>query len=411
MSAVFEMLALAGLAAGVTLPGAVIVWRVLGCTRPARTTAWFVGPAVGLALTGAALVGASCVGVAGGVVLVVVMTSLAGAAALIRPGCGVILRLPHIGRADALAATVAGVATAVYVGAAFLRVDAANLAAAAVDFAPPMVTDLADNSASAMNSRVVMIALAMLVAMGVTPFFYWMGRASGASPPTALVLLGVVLWLYAQPGAVSPGPLDGPAAWSLVGDVLGLTALLLVSLSINVGDWRPRLASAALLALTSLVSPTNAVVVGPAVGMMVLVRALQQRRHAAGFQGVAALIIALLPVLAWESQVLRVLDYGTWLSMVVAGAALLVTATVRDGGWLSHEGAAPVALVISVLTAEVATWSGSLSDELLGLRLLVVGAVAVLAASTAALPRARTPVAVGAVAVHRALYRRRERSR
>ncbi len=460
------------------LPGVPLVWRVLGNSRDALTTAWFVGPAIGLGVSTFGLLLWWAAGLKNGlaILLAPLLTYLL---AMIAKRCvGVALRLPRLGRRDtaAIAAVLLIVPLVtflpyIHVGAKMADGDAYR-AYFTADFVWGMTVtaELAKGDVPPHNPFLVTHTLQYywlshllsgavyrnLQSLGVSSgqvvltnglffgaafigFFYWLARASGAGTVASALAVAVgflansyegfeqiaKLVTWGQPlELLRDVNIDAVTRWfydgmpvdglqrlllyqphHLTGYALACAALWLVALAVDVTSISISLGAGMLLGLSFLFSTFTAIIVGPAVAAVFVVRLIQHRALREVFStavlGGAPVVLSigiswalgyidlrdgplmhfgLNPVAFRHLPLVLLLNFGPLLFAGVVGLA--------RWRWGSHEGIAPIALVLSALgfyfTAVVpdmgGVWVGWRSGHLLLIAFAICGAAAIGAA-------------------------------
>jgi hypothetical protein len=460
------------------LPGVRLVWRVLGSSRDALRTAWFVGPALGLGVSTFGLLLLWVAGLKNGWAVLLAPLFTFGLAMIAKRFVSVALHLPKLDARDtaAIAAVLLIVPLVTFVPYSHVGVKRAEGDAYRAYFTADFVWGMTVTSELAkgdvpphnpfllthtlqyywlshllsgavyrnlqrvgVSSGQVVLTNGLFFGAAFIGFFYWLARASGAGALVSALAVAVGFLANSYEGIerialhLTEGmPLDflrnvnidAVTRWfyegmpvdglqrlllyqphHLTGYTLACAALWLVALAVDVTSISVSLGAGILLGLSFLFSTFTAIIVGPALAAVYIVRLIQQRALRQAFSaavlGVAPVVLAvgiswalgyvdprdgplmrfhLNPVALRHLPMVMLLNFGPLLFAGVGGLA--------RWRWGSREGIAPIALVLSALgfyfTADVpdmgGVWVGWRSGHLLLIAFAICGAAAIGAA-------------------------------
>lgn len=253
---------------------------------------------------------------------------------------------------------------------------------------------------TAITAEQVILLNALGFSLAFVGFFYWLARASGASPVSAAIAIAIgflansyeglerlwTYWNFAQPlSLVTTINIDAVTRWfyqgmpvdglqrlllyqphHLTGYATALAALWLVGLADDVTEIGVALWAGILLALAFLFSTFTAIIVGAGVGLLYAFRLLRARAYGAIWQcailgaapvavgvGISTVLgytdpehglllqLGLNPVATRRWPLMLFLSFGPLLLIGVTG--------LLRSAWASRDGLAPTALVVSAI--------------------------------------------------------------
>jgi hypothetical protein len=456
------------------LPGVAFVRQSLGGGTQAKRTSWLVGPSLGLALSTTGLLLLWAAGLRNVAALVLAPVCTLALAVLVRRAGGVRLRLPWLGRRDAVAVAAVMLVVPLVTWAPYDHVrepvtdGEAYRSYFTADFvwAMTVTNEIAKAEVPPVNpfhvgeplryywmahllsgasyrsfagiglttEHVVLINGLGFGAAFVT-FFYWLGRAAGASPPWAALFVAVGFLANSYEGAdMLRAILEHGDSWStlrdtnidavtrwfykgmavdgmqrlllyqphhLTGYVASLSSVWLVASARSASHVAISLGAGILLGLGVLFSTFSAVMLAPAVGAVFIVRLTQQRAlrnlPICAVLSAGPLVIGLLlsQILGYTSRADGLLltlgpnpvamNNWPWVLFLSFGPLLVIgIPSLARWSWVRQRGLAP-AIVVGVALAFYflvdvpdmgGVWVGWRSGHMLQIGLAVSGAAA-----------------------------------